>query len=79
MQQTIKWQTHLSYFHLENLRVHNSFSENYKLKFKRKKSAHADALLGNRTSQLCPSVEFCGKVLDPMNATISRQKIDFVT
>ena len=28
MQQTIKWQTHLSYLHLETLRVRNSFSEN---------------------------------------------------
>jgi len=30
MQQRSKWQTHLRYLHLETLRVHNSFSENYK-------------------------------------------------
>ena len=30
MQQASKWQTHLLYLHLETLRVHNSFSENYK-------------------------------------------------
>ena len=30
MQQTCKWQTHLPYLRLETLRVHNSFSENYK-------------------------------------------------
>ena len=30
MQQTSKWQTYLSYLHLEILRVRNSFSENYK-------------------------------------------------
>ena len=28
MQQTIKWQTHLSYLHVEKIRVHNPFSEN---------------------------------------------------
>ena len=35
MQQTSKWQTHLTYLHLETLRVHNSFSENYKNSNKR--------------------------------------------
>ena len=49
MQQTSKWQTHLTYLHLETLRVHNSFSENYKI---RTKDQHTDAILGNRASQL---------------------------
>ena len=35
MQQTSKWQTHLTNLHLETLRVHNSFSENYKNSNKR--------------------------------------------
>ena len=31
MKQTNKWQAHLPFLHLEkNLRVHNSFSKNYK-------------------------------------------------
>ena len=30
MQKTSKWQTHLPYLHLENLRVHNSWSDNFK-------------------------------------------------
>ena len=30
MQQTSKWEKHLSYLHLGTLRVHNSVSENYK-------------------------------------------------
>ena len=46
MQQTSKWQTYLTYLHLETLRVHNSFSEN------RTKDQHTDAILGNRASQL---------------------------
>ena len=55
MQQASKWQTHLLYLHLETLRVHNSFSENYK---NSNKNQHKDAILGNPVSQSCAFVEF---------------------
>ena len=53
MQQTSKWQTHLPWLHLETLRVHNSFSENYKNS--NKKTVGTDAILGNRASQFALS------------------------
>ena len=49
MQQTSKWQTYLSYLHLEILRVRNSFSENYKIQVN---NQHTDAILGNRASYM---------------------------
>ena len=55
MQQASKWQTHLLYLHLETLRVHNSFSENYK---NSNKNQHKDVILGNPASQSCAFVEF---------------------
>ena len=80
MQRTSKWQTHLLHLHLETLKSHNSFSENYKNS--NKKTAHRRYILGNRVSQVCASFESCGKSLvgprGPMNVTISRQK-NFIT
>ena len=79
MQQTSKWEKHLPYLHVGTLSVHNSFSENYK-NSKKKTS------IRTLSSQLCACLWTCGKVLGhffrdpgPMNATINRQKIDFVT
>ena len=77
-----KWQTQLPCLRLETLRVHNSFSENYKNSTK--KNQLTDAILYNQASQICACVESSGKVQGhflwdpgPINATISIQKIDF--
>ena len=66
-----------------NLRVHNSFSENYK-KFNKQKTGTRTpfwaTVKGNRSSQLC--VESCGKVRGhflwdpgPINATRVKKNI----
>ena len=80
MQQTSKWQTQLPYLHLETLRVHNSFSQNYKNS--NQKNQHTDAILCNKASQICACVESCGKVqghflwdAGAMNATINSQQL----
>ena len=51
-----------------------------------RKYQQMDAILNNRASQLCACLGSCGKILShylwepgPVNATISGQKIDFVT
>ena len=80
MQQTSKWQTQLPYLHLETLRVHNSFSQNYKNS--NQKNQHTNAILCNKASQICACVESCGKVqghflwdAGAMNATINNQQL----
>ena len=83
MQQTNKWQARLPFLHLEkNLRLHNSFSENYEIETK---NQHKDAIFGNRASQLCPCVESCVKSPKSLpggprsHECDNKQKIDFVT
>ena len=48
MQQTSKWQKHLTYLYIGTLRLHYLFSENYKNL--NKKKHHTDAILDNRAS-----------------------------
>ena len=52
MQQTSKWQTQLPYLYLETLRVHNSFSQNYKNLNKKKKPAHGRHLVQQGKSDM---------------------------
>ena len=83
MQQTSKWDKHLPYLHIGTLRVHNSVLKTIKIQ---REYQHTDAILDNKVSQLCTCLGSCGKILShylwdtgPMNATISRQQVDFVT